>query len=93
MSNKTTNQTQPFKPRIFPAPALTELALCLTQLLHLEYDGELEWFGFLCAFFFLQTLSIHQCSTENSEKVITQAFQEGLLTPEGSRLFQRAQKS
>ena len=42
MSSKTTNQTQPFKPRIFPTPALTELALCLPQLLHLAYDGKLQ---------------------------------------------------
>ena len=63
MSSKTTNQTQPFKPRIFPTPALTELALCLTQLLHLEYDGELQSGLFVfcvwgCFFFFL-TDSFH----------------------------------
>lgn len=48
MSNETANQTHPFKSRVFPASTVTELALCLTQLLHLEYDGKLESgsFGF-----------------------------------------------
>ena len=58
VNNKTAKQTQPFKPRIFPAPALMELSLCLTQLLHLVYDGELKSglvfcvYVCVCCFFF-----------------------------------------
>ena len=65
MSSKTTNQTQPFKPRIFPTPALTELALCLPQLLHLAYDGKLQsglfvlCVGFLFCFVFCFANSFH----------------------------------
>lgn len=43
-------------------------------------------------FWFFQTLSIHQCSTKNYGKII-QVFQEGLLAPGSSRIFQRGEKS
>lgn len=84
MSNKTTNQT--FKPRIFPAPALTELALCLTQLLHLEYDGELEsGFGFIvCFFFFFFANSFHSSIFyQKLWESCNPSFPRGLLTPGG----------